>query len=266
MKFYLFVLMLFSFSSFAQEVNQKLSNYDNKIYSLKTKGVKDFVVEVESDRLTKQVNDQLIFGKVSKLIFKIFWTAQPERLAIDIIGLPEGFKEIKDELKLNIMGQLEFLNPVPLSQKFAGYSFTKGNLPNEILAEDKSGIAPIPAYILKFDDEQKLTEIEGKKPIGTFQVQMGYEKQGFAENKFLLSNVTSTNSENGQNLVIKKELNYSTHDGMGVLTEVEINTTQRWEKSELKPVSQKEIIVFKNYKINSGDGIKHFLAQPEKKK
>ena len=42
----------------------------------------------------------MIFGKVNEVIFRTYWTANPERVAIEVIGLPEGFKEIKEELKL----------------------------------------------------------------------------------------------------------------------------------------------------------------------
>lgn len=266
MKAILLLLVLISNFAFAQDPSGYMNAHDGRVYSLKTKGVKDFVVDVESDRLTKQVNDQMIFGKIENLIFRVFWTAQPERLAIEVIGLPEGFKEVKDELKLNIMLSLENLLPVPLVQKFAGYKFSFGNSQKEVIAEDKSGIAPIPTYVLKFDEQDRLASIEGKKPIGTFNIQMSFNKESFADGKWVLEEMTTVNSESGQSLTTKKELDYSTHEGIGVLAEVEVSTLQKWEQSDLKPISQRETITFKNYKINLGEGMKHFLAEPTSKK
>ena len=48
---------LFATSAFAQDPSAYLKNFDAKIYSLKSKGVKEFVVDIESSRLTKQLNE-----------------------------------------------------------------------------------------------------------------------------------------------------------------------------------------------------------------
>jgi predicted HAD superfamily phosphohydrolase YqeG len=63
MKFFV-VLFLFSLGAIAQEPSTYLKIFDSKVYSLKTKGVKDFVVDLENTRLTKQINDQQSFGKI----------------------------------------------------------------------------------------------------------------------------------------------------------------------------------------------------------
>src|SRR4051812_30662915 len=95
----LFGLLLFTTLSYAQDPMAYIKNFESKVYSLKNKGVKDFVVDIENPQLTKQLNDQQVFGKLKEVYFRLYWTAEPMRLNMDVMGLPEGFVEVKEELK-----------------------------------------------------------------------------------------------------------------------------------------------------------------------
>jgi hypothetical protein len=96
MKMLLFLTFFFILNVNAQTT---LSSIDLKHYSPQKKGVNDLVFEVSNKALTKTLNDQMIFGKLNHVSFTVYWTLKPERLAIEVNGLPEGFKEIKEELK-----------------------------------------------------------------------------------------------------------------------------------------------------------------------
>lgn len=256
----LFFSLFIMASAFAQDPSAYLKNFDSKIYSLKSKGVKEFVVDIESSKLTKQMNDQQMFGKVEELIFRTYWTAEPERLAIEIIGLPDGFKEVKDELKVSMLQVMDNLLPQTSAQRFAGYKFTQSR-PKEINAQDTSGIAPIPSFTLKFDEQDRLVQVTGNKPIGTLVVKPVYEKQPFSEGKWVLMSQTTTGTENGQTMNIVKELDYGKHQGISVLTEVTVSTEQKAADKNAKTIKSSETVEFKNYKINEGAALKYFLAE-----
>lgn len=262
MKFVIsFFLVLFSLNSFSQDPSAYLKKFDNKIYSLKNKGVKDFVVDIESSKLTKQINDQQLFGKVEELLFRIYWTAAPERLAIEVIGLPEGFKQVKEELKASIVGLLDNLIPQTTEQRFPGYKFSQGLKPREIVAKDTTGIAPVPSFSLKFDEQERLVEVIGNKPVGSFKVSPVYQKEPFADGKWVLVSQTSISSENGQTMTIKKELSYGKSQGIGVVSDVNVSTEYKSLNPANKPVRFSENIEFKNYKINEGAALKYFLGE-----
>jgi hypothetical protein len=256
----LFFSLFVMASAFAQDPAAYLKNFDAKIYSLKTKGVKDFSVDIESSKLTKQMNDQQMFGKVEELIFRTYWTAEPERLAIEIIGLPDGFMEIKDELKVSIMQLMDNLLPQTSAQRFAGYKFTQSK-PKEIIAQDTSGIAPIPSFTLKFDEQDKLVEVDGNKPIGTLIIKPVYEKTSFSDGKWVLNSQTTTSSENGQTLKVTKELDYGKHQGISVLSEVSVSSEHTGSGKNAKTSKNSETLEFKNYKLNEGVALKYFLAE-----
>jgi hypothetical protein len=255
------VLFLFSLGAFAQEPSTYFKIFDSKVYSLKTKGVKDFVVDLENTRLTKQINDQQSFGKIEELKFRVYWTAEPERISIEVMGLPEGFIEFKEELKVGIFQLMENLIPVSFAQKFNGYKFTPGAKQKEYLAQDLTGLAPIPSFTLKFDEQDKLIEVIGNKPVGSIMVKPTYEKMGFSDGKWVLREQVTTSTENGQTVNVSKELDYDKSQGIGVLSEITVNTQFVPQGKDSKVVKTSESVTFKNYKINEGEALRYFLGE-----
>ena len=256
MKFILLLILMIG-NVFAQDTELYLKNFENKIYSLKTKGVQDFAVDIESKQLTQLVNDQQSFGKVEELIFRAYWTLNPERFSIEVIGLPDGFKEFKDELKLRIYPVLEYLIPKSMNDKFKGYKFSTTS-PGRILAQDSTGVAATPSFQLNFNAENKLVEIIGNRPIGTMIITPRFEKKSFADDKWVLEEEIITTTENSQTLSVTKEMSYDKFNGIQALDEIEVTTKQVVEGKSSKSV---ETINFKNYKINEGVALKYFLGQ-----
>ncbi len=257
MKLILAIIFIFSASlAYSQAPNVYFSLYDRKIYTLKNKGVKDFVVDVTNSKLTERVNEQKIFGKVKELIFRVHWTLSPERLAVDIIGLPEGFAEAKNELRASFMSVMDNLLPMTVEQRFPGYKFTPGKNKREFIATDVSGLAAIPKYLLKFDELDRLSEVIGAKPVGSWNMHWIYEKKAFSEGRWVISQVTVTNSENGQTVKSSRKLNYGTAQGIGVLSEIVLTVDQSAEKN----IRTQETFEFKNYRLNTGEGMRYFLG------
>jgi hypothetical protein len=257
MKFIIFLFLLTNIV-FAQDPSASLSEFDSRIYSLKSKGVSDFVVDIENSRLTKELNDQKIFGKVDELIFRTYWTSNPERVAIEIIGLPDGFKEVRDSLKQNVFQIFENLIPVSTANKFRGYKFISTKNIREILAQDTTGLAPIPSFLLKFNDDNKLVEVIGNRPIGTMVIRPTYEKTSFSDGKLVLVNQATTTSENGVDITLKRKLSYEKFQGITALSDVEVTSDQTINS---KVVKTNEAFHFKNYKINEGYAVRYFLGE-----
>lgn len=264
MKILLSFFLLMTFSAWAQKPTEYLNLFDNKIYSLKTKGVKDFVVDITSTKLTKQINEQKTFGNVKKLVFRTYWTANPERLAIEVLGLPEGFLEAKEGLKASMLSVLDNLLPMTLPQRFAGYKFSAGKKPGLFMATDTTGLAPVPSYELHFDSQDRLTKIVGHPALGTTSTDLMYEKKAFSDGKWVLTSSVTSSSQGGGTLTSSRKLDYSSTQGIGTLASVALETEQKWEKGDAKPVSQSDVVVFENYQINSGAAFKYFLNEADK--
>lgn len=252
-------IIFFSSLSIAQDPATTLKIFDSKIYSLKNKGVKDLSFDISSTKLTQEMNTQGTFGTVKNLFFRVFWTLNPERLDIEVVGLPDGFKEVKEELKLSVLGLLENVLPPPTDKKFASYKFTSIGR-NQFQATDTTGVADIPTFIFKFDDQVKLLEITGQKPVGSVKVTPSYEKEPYSEGRWVLKRHATLVQENGQDVTTTKLFSYGSHEGMTVLKAVNITTEQKFtNRSTVKPVTVSELIEFKNYRINNGDAMRHFI-------
>lgn len=251
------LLFVVSSATFAQDQKTYFSLFDRKIYSLKNKGVRDFSVDVVSSRLTEQVNAQKNYGHVKELIFRVHWTLSPERLAVDVIGMPEGFVEAKNELKTSFMQLLDNLLPMTVEQRFAGYKIAPGKAPRTYVATDTTGMAQIPSYTLKFDDLDRLSEVIGNKPVGSWTMDWIYEKKAFSDGRWVISQVTVKNTEGGQTIKSTRKLNYGTAQGIGVLSEVVLTVEQEGEKG----FRTQELVEFKNYKINSGESMRYFINE-----
>jgi len=260
MKFFL-ITILFSLGVYAQEASNYLNIFDSKIYSLKSKGIKDFTVDLESTRLTKQLNDQQNFGKIEELIFRVYWTADPERVSIEVLGLPEGFVEVKEGLKVEMAQLLEYLMPIGILKKFNGYKISQGTRPKEFVAQDTTGIAPVPNYVLKFDEQDKLVEVIGNKPVGTIQIKQNFEKTSFSDSKWVLMEQVSTSAENGVSVSVTKEFDHDKVQGIGVLSEINITTVFTSQVKDSKSVKLTDSIKLKNYKINEGFALRYFLGE-----
>lgn len=264
MKALLLSLVLFTFAAQAEEPLAYFTLFDNKVYSLKTKGVKDFVVDLSSSKLTGQINEQKTFGVVKKVIFRAYWTQNPERLDIEVLGLPEGFHEAKAQLISSMIPMMDNILPMTVAQRFPGYKFSATAKPKEFTATDSSGVAPVPSYLLRFDEQDKLTEVIANRHVGSSQMTFNYEKKAFTDGKWAMEQSSSKSSENGQTITSSRKLTYGSSQGIGVVSSVTLTTEQKLDKGDSKPVTQSDEIKFENYKINTGEGLKHFLSEAQK--
>lgn len=261
MKIIALLLGLLSFHVAAADLGEYLKFFDTKVYSLKSKGVKDFTVEVSSSKLTEQLNELKSFGQVKNLRFKLYWTANPERFDIEVLGLPDGFLQLKDELRASLLPLLDNLLPMTLAQRFPGYKFATGKEKATITATDTSGLAPIPSYTLQFDAQDRLIKIVGNRPLGSQEIDFNFEKKAFTDGKWALQSVVTETSEAGVTVKSTRKLSYGSTQGIGTLSSVEMTTEQTLKRDGPKPPVQTDQVEFKNYQINTGEAFKHFLSE-----
>ena len=177
-----------------------------------------------------------------------------------MLGLPDGFQQLKDELKASILPLLDNLLPMTLTQRFPGYKFTSGKEGSTIVATDSTGLAPIPSYTLQFDSQDRLIKIVGNRPLGTQEIDFTFEKKAFTDGKWAMVSVVTEATDAGQKITVTRKLNYGSTQGIGNLSSVDISTEQVLNKEGAKPVTQADQIEFNNYQINSGAAFKHFLS------
>ncbi len=263
--FYFIIILSLSLNSFAQNSTQEIENFYKAVYSLKTKGIRDFVVDIKNNQLKDRLNNQKIFGKVDEVFFRLYWTAKPERLALEVLGLPDGFRELKDLLKSELTPYLEELVPMSFGEKFKDYDVKA--LEGSYLFElnDKTGLNAVPKFVFKFDNQKILSHILGKKPVGEINYNLSYEKRSFSQDKYVLVKSVTESKEAGVNIYIEKNFSYATLDGTGVLKRLEVESKTNVPGDKPTEIKSEESFDFKNYKINTGEALNYFLGENSKK-
>lgn len=256
--------LILSLGVIAQDATTLLRLSEDKSYTPKQKGLTDLVVDIVNPQITTQLNEQMIFGHLKEVTFRLYWTGAPERVAIEIMGLPEGFREIKEELKAATLSRLESIIPIPIEKKFQGYKFkTDSKKPKTVIASDSSGQQAIPEFEFIFDGESRLTKILAKKPIGEQETTLEWQKASWSEPRsHIVKSITK--AQNGPQFVeTESTTSWQVLSGIGLPALVKTITKQKLnQKGQTRPAERtvEEVVYFKNYKVNQSEAMKWFLG------
>jgi hypothetical protein len=262
----LFIIILTNVN--AQNAAELLKTIDSFQYLISERGIQDLVVEMEDPLLLKRMNEQMYMGRIQKLSFRFYWTKEPERIDVEVIGLPEGFFEIKQQLKNMVLAKFENILPLSFERKFKGYNakIIPGK-PNLISLVDEKGIQAIPEFHIQFKDKYQVTEIKMLKPIGTGSLSMDQEIKDWSNGRWVTLNKNSSTVDNGISVVSKTEYKYALIKGFGLPITAKTKTTISSTLSR-KSKSQTEIeeLSFGQYKINEGVALRWFVGIDPKTK
>ena len=193
----LLLLLTFYLPSPAQsklKAREFLQKFDLSYYRPQRHGLRNFEVEIRIDGLSQRFDQQLIYGKINDLFFKMSWlaTTDPTKQGhkkVKVFGLPKGFVEIKSQLSHNILQKLDFIVPLPLIQKIKDYALTMTTNPkgeHTIVAKDPQNLRPANEIILAFDRQQRLQRFVIKRPTGLETVDLSYSKMPWSRGKWVL--------------------------------------------------------------------------------
>lgn len=265
MKLFLFLLLL-SFQIFAQTTvtntapstaQDIIKKFDASSYRPQDKGLKELVVQVEISNLTKQLNDQLIFGKLKNVYFKLYWV-YPSQYDVEVLGLPNGFTEIKNELKALVASRLDIMIPSMLEKKFEGYNLKlmPEKTKDQIIATDSTQMKLINEVRANFDKEGKLIGLINHKPMVVEESELSLTKKSYSENKWIIDEISVKVNEGPQTTFIKTKIDYSSVEGYALPIKISSHTKQILvQEQDRKPIEREvdSSVEFKGYKLNSGE-------------
>lgn len=247
-------LLMVSFNLFAQV--ELLKTADQKLYNPRSKSITDLVVDVESDKIKEHLNEQKTFGTIKEFAYRFYWTAQPERLDVEVIGLPDGFKELKDELRSSGLKLFEDIIPIPLEKKFSSFEISK-KTERVLTAKNKDSLAAVTKLDLVFNSQDLLQEIISYRAVGEMSTSFEYEKTSFSDGKWVLKSQKTQIEEGGQKITMSKDISYQVVAGAGFPLEVKVMTKQNGSAGKHE---QSELYKYKTIQLNKGEALKHFLG------
>ena len=265
MKIFLFsILSLITFFGttpvWAQSKNETIEQYEIRSYDPQKSGLTDLVFEARIENLTEILNKTQTFGKLVDVYFKIYWLS-PSQYKIEIMGLPKGFQEVRNDLSSLIKGKLEFIIPEKFSEKFKAYTLksepaVSGKL---IKAIDDSYTLAIPEVELAFDDNGRLKTMVTRAAASFVKTEFFQTPKSWSNNKFVMDKIVSVTKQESTTSTITNSIDYISINGMGFPSKVSIKNlteaiipAQGKEKEKKVKNETNSVVQFVKYEINTG--------------
>ncbi len=127
------------FLSFNLTANE-LDTFDLKTYHPENFGLTDLSCEIRIDNLLQQLNQLSIFGKLTDVYYKIYWT-KDRGFALTIEGISDAFSVQKENLKELVIHRLEFIIPRSVAALAEGLTLSTARDKGDVIitATDPSG-------------------------------------------------------------------------------------------------------------------------------
>lgn len=262
----LFVLCLLAPVFSADEARLFLREFDLSYYRPQVYNLRDFKVEARIDELSKRLSRQLIFGKLDDVFFKISWLIRnketgPDQTEVTVMGLPNGFVEIKSQLANNILPRIDFIAPVSLSEKMKDYDLqmsTDKDGSRSIVCKDPESIKDASEIVLVFDQKKRLRRFVIKRPIGLETVDLKLVKEPWSQGKWVLSEYNVKKVHGVQTIEAMSTLDYKVVAGLGLPERIEtkmkavvarVSSAERLDAYEGETSSTMR---FSNWEVNTG--------------
>ncbi len=252
MKRVFILLFIFSLSMpiFADSASErKIRKADLLTYSLVKAGVKTLQFKMKVQGLKENLNKRKNFGEIKELYFSVSWT-YPQKMVIKVFGMPKGFKEMKDQLKMAVYARIPLLFPIETTKMISGYKMEYSTKNNVITAIDPTGKKIINQVKVVTLDNGMLKSLES---LGTSGSQLtSYEGQieSWSKKKFVYNKIQLEIKEKAHKTVVKHALKYRLINGFGVPTSIDSTTTVVNLEDNKKKILSKVETVFYDYLVN----------------
>lgn len=260
----LYSIFLVTSLAFANSPIEILKIHDVRMYNPLSQGVQDLFFEIDQEGLTKSLNDSLIYGKLERVYYEVYWNYK-EGLLVEVKGMPKGFHQKKAQLAALIQNKFDLIIPASLHQRYKDLKFRTASKTQDyqtIIAEFEDN-PDINDIILRIAGDGRLLEMTVNKPIGTEKSELRYEsKNSWSKGKWALSGYEVKQTYGSQVIVSTNLVEYDTFDGFGLPSVFKSVTTQTPNQPASLSGDDKYTrtvnysLTFKNYKVNQGVGAK----------
>jgi len=242
-----------------------MQRFDIGMYRPTDAGAKDLVLILKTPQLANTVKQKFVLLKDSNPQYKIYWAA-PDKLFVDVQGLPEGFKDLKNELRLAVVDKIEYILPVSLEKKLKGYDLrTQDNADGKkLIAEDKTGKMDINRLEFNINKAGQITQIDSFGTRGPSKTFFNYSQT--ENNKWLVTKIENVVERGPIKVVTTNNIIYSKVSGFYFPEKLISKSSQ--ENMVKDKVKKVEIgtteYLFESYEVNTGKAQK-FISQDKLK-
>ncbi len=262
---FLFVLILSSYTCFgALDPTKVIIQFEQKFYHPEKYKLDEVVFTAEVSNLAKMLNSVKNFGEIKDVKFKVYWI-YPGKYKIDIIGMPKGFKEIKNDLKSLLAARLDFVIPNKLSVKTRSYKFEVQQKSSGVIhlkGEDPTHHREINRIDLTFSKDNILTTLKMRSPAGEKVSTFEMSEKDWSQGKKVINRIIVKGRSGSQTSILEYNIKYKKVGKFGFPSQVDITTFHdlhipKSTKSKKKARTTESSIKFYDYKVNSGEALKY---------
>jgi hypothetical protein len=257
----IFLMISFCLVSLVVNSNEVVKRFDIGMYKPNEAGVKDLVFVIKAPQLANTIKEKFALLKDSNPQYKVYWST-PDKVFIDVQGLPTGFKDLKNELRLAVVDKLEYIMPVALEKKIQGYDLRAQEMGavKKLIAEDKTGRLDVNRLEFEINKAGQVVQIDSYGTRGPNRTNFTYSQT--ENNKWLISKIENTVERGPTKVITSNSLTYSKVSGfyfpeklLSKTTQV-VNVKDKIQKVELGSTEY----LFEAYEVNSGKAQK-FISQ-----
>lgn len=228
-------------------------------------GVKDLTFVVKQKGLEDYIKKSFHLNNVKDLSVKVYYL-QPDALRMEVRGLPDGFKELRQTVKSMLLPYIAYVMPNKFAERYQIYQFNK--IPRKggyvLKGTDPKFQAAIPEFEMSFERGNRLVKTAANTPQGPNQTDFNYSKKPWSNSKYVLNRMTSTTKNRLTINKVTTDIVYVKSSGFGFPKKIAVTSetdfTDEAKKMEQfkdqKGTSQEVVISFSEYKVNKGDAKK----------
>ncbi len=253
-------LIIFSCHLMAESKIEEIEQYEIRSYDPQKSGLTDLVFEARIEKLTDILNKTQTYGKLIDVYFKIYWMS-PAQYKIEVIGLPKGFQEARDDLAELIKGKLEFIIPEKFSDKFKNY--TLKSLPiadgKLVKAIDDTYTLAVPEVDLVFETNGRLKTIETKASQAAIRTEFFQSPKSWSNNKLVMDKIVTVAKQPNLTTTTTNTIEYTSVAGMGFPAKLTVKSliesvipAHGKEKEKKVKNETGSVVKFTTYEVNTG--------------
>lgn len=241
------------FSLQAKDLGEnQIEQFDLKLYHPEKYGLKDLVFHVRISNLADMLKKNLSIN-VGDVYFKVYWSF-PGNYHVEVEGIHDNLKNVKNELKALVMTRLDFVIPETLKGKLKSYRLKSKKIDSGVLvkAYDDSQLKSINEIQLKFDKIGRMFQMKIFSPSGVQTSNISYKVLSWSRNKWIPSLISAESIQGARKTIMTTEIEYLSQNGFGFPKTVSVETKQFINiKDKQTEVSKAGTVIrFYDYKIN----------------
>lgn len=253
-------------SAFADMRSEEvIKRYDIGYYHPERYGLRDLTFDVRIQGLTDKLNQQMIFGKLSDVHFKVYWimrgeaTEQNFQYQIMVVGMPKGFEEMKKGLKQMVAARLDYVIPQMLIESVKEYSteHSTNRYGGVVTCNDRTHKNPIDKMEIFFDKKGRMTRYATYSPAGRTDTTMSMSAKPWSKNKWTVDRLTVKKHQGIQTTEMDYIFTYEKVGMFGFPKTIRVTTKQMLSRptGPKEPRLMQKIstdLTFSSYLVNQG--------------